>query len=179
MSIQASWLDKKWTIDGNAINGLNNIAIKKELDVEENESKDGKNPTNTKGFKPQSFTTTHKVGYAAGTNPLKEYEAWRQRCGKRSGFHIAGKRFGPPVLILDKMEFTAGAISNTGVILDAEITLSFSEDVNTISAPTAAVELFVGDTATPETTPGYNPNASSGKSAYNIGPSKSAAEEKY
>lgn len=50
MSIQASWLDKKWTIDGSTINGLNNISMRKELDVEENESKDGQNPTNTKGY---------------------------------------------------------------------------------------------------------------------------------
>lgn len=179
MAIQASWLDKKWTIDANGITGLNGLSLKKELEVEENESKDGKNPTNTKGFKAQGLSTTHKVGFNVGTNPLKEFEAWQKRCGKRAGFHIEGKRFGPPVLILDKAEFTAGTISNTGQILDAEITLTFSEDVNTAKAPAAAVELFVGDKATPATTPGYNPNSRAAKtSAYNVRPTASQAAAK-
>ncbi len=85
MSIQASWLDKKWTIDINAVNGLDNLSIKKELDVEENDSKDGQNPTNTKGYKPQGLTTTHKVSFAAGTNPRQEYKAWQERVGQRGG----------------------------------------------------------------------------------------------
>lgn len=179
MSIQASWLDKKWTIDMNAINGLDNISMKKELDVEENESKDGQNPTNTKGYKPQGLTTTHKVSYAAGTNPRKEYVSWQARVGKRAGFHINGTRFGPPVLILDKVEFKASNISNTGQILEGEITLTFSEDVDQAKAPAAAVELYFGDIALPETTPGYNPNAkNTAKSAYNVRPSAGAAAEK-
>lgn len=174
MSIQASWLDKKWTIDGSTINGLNNISMRKELDVEENESKDGQNPTNTKGYKPQGLTTTHKVAFTAGTNPRREYKAWQDRVGKRAAFHINGKRFGPPVLILDKAAFKATNISNTGQILAAEITLTFSEDVNKAVAPAAAIELFFGDIATPETTPGYNPNATTVvKSAYSIRPSAS------
>ena len=180
MAIQASWLDKKWTIDPTGITFLNGLSMKKELDVEENEAKDGKNPINTKGFKPQGLTTTHKVGFSAGVNPLKEFDAWKNRCGKRSGFFVEGQKFGPPVLILDKVEFTATNISNTGIILDAEITLTFSEDTGPAKAPAAAVELFVGDTATPETAPGYNPNANKGtKSAYNVGPSKSTAADKY
>ncbi|WP_302361316.1 hypothetical protein [uncultured Megasphaera sp.] len=179
MSIQASWLDKKWTIDINAVNGLDNLSIKKELDVEENDSKDGQNPTNTKGYKPQGLTTTHKVSFAAGTNPRQEYKAWQERVGKRAGFHINGTRFGPPVLILDKVEFKASHISNTGQILEADITLTFSEDVNQAKAPAAAVELYFGDIAVPETTPGYNPNAAQTvKSAYNVRPSASAAAEK-
>lgn len=174
MSIQASWLDKKWTIDGSTINGLNNISMRRELDVEENESKDGQNPTNTKGYKPQGLTTTHKVGFAVGTNPRQEYKAWQDRVGKRAGFHINGTRFGPPVLILDKAEFKATHISNTGQILEGEITLTFSEDVNKTIAPAAAIELFFGDIADPKTTPGYNPNAAAEvKSAYSIRPSAS------
>lgn len=179
MSIQASWLDMKWTIDNYGIKSLENIAMSRELDVEENESKDGQNPTNTKGYKPQGLVTTHRVSFSGGGNPRREYEQWKKRCGKRAGFHIEGTRFGPPVLILDKAEFKALAISNTGQILAAEITLTFSEDVNTAKAPVAAIELFVGDTATPENTPGYNPNSSNAaKSAYNVRPSAAAAAEK-
>lgn len=180
MSIQASWLDKKWTIDSYRVMGLHGLSIKKELDIEENEAKDGKNPVNVKGFQPQGLATTHSVAFATGSNPRQELEAWKARLGKRAGFHLAGKRFGPPVLVLDKVGFTKTAISNTGVVLAAEITLTFSEDTNTAKAPAAAVELYVGDTALPETTPGYNPNGVAAvKSAYNIGPSASAKEAKY
>lgn len=78
------------------------------------------------------------------------------------------------MLILDKVAFKATNISNTGQILAAEITLTFSEDVNKAVAPAAAIELFFGDIATPETTPGYNPNATTTvKSAYSIRPSAS------
>lgn len=179
MSIQASWLDKKWIIDTNQVSGLNALSMEKALDVEENESKDGTNPTNTKGYKPQSLTTTHTVAFAAGTDPRKEYKSWQERIGKRAGFHINGTRFGPPVLILDKVEFKAHHISNTGEILDGEITLTFSEDVNQAAAPASAVELFFGDIALPATTPGYNPNAEAVvKSAYSVRPSASAAAEK-
>lgn len=179
MSIQASWLDKKWIIDSNQVNGLNALDMQKELDVEENESKDGTNPTNTKGYKPQSLTTTHTVAYAAGNDPRKEYEAWQARVGKRAGFHINGTRFGPPVLILDKVSFKANHINNFGEILDGEITLEFSEDVTQEAAPAAALELYFGDIAQPATTPGYNPNASEVvKSAYNVRPSASASAEK-
>lgn len=181
MSIQASWLTKKWTIDRSNLTALNNFSLTKELDVEEQEAKDGKNPTKTKGYKPQSLVTSHKVSYSAGNSPLAEFEAWRALCGKSGGFHIAGKRIGPSSLILDKVEFTTNAISNTGQILDAEITLTFSEDVNFAKAPEAAVELYVGESATVGTnTPGYSPNGQVDeiKSAYNVRPSASAAAAK-
>lgn len=179
MSIQASWLDKKWTIDGNGITALDNISMRRELDVEENEAKDGKNPTNTKGYKPQSLTTTHKVGFSVGTDPAREFDSWKKRCGKRAGFHVNGTRFGPPVLVLDKVEFTASRISNAGRILSGEITLTFSEDVNKAAAPAAAIELFVDDTTPLGAAPGYNPNGQkASKSAYDVGPSKSAAAAK-
>ena len=179
MSIQASWLSKKWTIDSNSLTALNNFSLIKELDIEENETKSGKNPTNTKGFKPQSLTTSHKVSMAAGADPLREFETWKALAGKRGGFHIEGKRIGPPALILDRVEFTANAITNTGIILDAEITLTFSEDVSFAKAPTAAVEKYPGDQATAEKAPGYRPDGTaSAKSAYNVRPSASAIEAK-
>lgn len=179
MSIQASWLDKTWTIDINALHGLESISLKKELDIEENDSKDGQNPTNTKGYKPQGLSTTHKVAFVAGTNPRQEYTAWQERVGERSGFYLNGTQFGPTVLILDKVEFKANKISNTGQILAGEITLTFSEDVAKAQAPAAAVELYFGDIAQPETTPGYNPNAAAVvQSAYAIRPSASETTAK-
>ena len=178
MSIQASWLDKKWTIDRNGLTALNNFSLTKELDVEENEAKDGKNPTNVKGYKPQSLVTSHKVSYSTGKSPLKEFEEWQARCGKRAGFHIEGRRIGPSALILDKVEFTANAISNTGQILNAEITLTFSEDVNFVKAPKVAVERYVGESQT-GSTPGYSQSGKTEvKSAYNVRPTASAAEAK-
>lgn len=178
MSTQASWLDKQWTIDSNGIKALNGITLAKELDVDENESKDGKNPTNTRGFKPQTLTLSHKVALVTGGDPRKELESWRQRCGKRAGFYLNGQRFGPPVLILDKVEFASAFIDNQGRLLEADISLTFSEDVNTVAAPAAATELFFGDIATPGKTPGYNPSGKTTASAYNIRPSSSAAAEK-
>lgn len=180
MSIQASWLDKKWTIDQSGILALKSLSLTKELDVEEQEAKDGKNPINTKGYKPQSLALPFHVSRDTGSDPLQELESWMDRRGKRAAFHLAGKRYGPPVLILDSVEFEATNITHTGVITSANITLNFSEDVNTAQAPAAAVEQYVGDTAKPGSTPGYNPNANAAKgSAYKIGPSASAAESKY
>lgn len=179
MSIQGSWLDKKWTIDRNGLTAINNFSLTKELDAEEQEAKDGKNPTKTKGFKPQSLVISHKVSYSTGKSPLTEFNEWQARCGKRAGFHIEGRRIGPAALILDRVEFTTNAISNTGQILDAEITLTFSEDVNFAKAPEAAVELYVGESQTAGTAPGYSPRgATEVKSAYNVRPSASAAEAK-
>lgn len=177
MSIQCSWLAKKWVVDSNVITAMNRFSLTKELDVEENETKDGKNPTNVKGFKPQSLTTTHKVSTSTGSDPLKEFREWEALCGKRGGFHIEGRRIGPPALILDRVEIVANAISNTGQILDADITLTFSEDVNFAPAPKAAVEKYVGE-ANLGDTPGYQPNGTASKSAYNVRPSASAAEVK-
>lgn len=178
MSIQASWLDKKWTIDANALNGIEGLSFRKELEVEEQESKDGKPPTNTKGYKPQDFTTTHTVSHFVGTDPVQEYEAWKSRLGKRAPFYVGGKRIGPAVAVLDKVEFSANAISNRGVILSAEISLTFSEDTNAAPAPTAAVELYFGDTAAKDA-PGYQPNGQTvPTSAYNVRPSASAIAAK-
>lgn len=178
MSIQASWLDKKWVIDPTALLGLDGLNLKLELDAEEQEAKDGKNPINTKGFKPQGFSTKHKVNVFAGGDPLAEIESWKKRLGKRSGFFLEGRKAGPAVAILDNVDYNATAITTGGVILEAEITLTFSEDTNVKAAPTAAVELYVGDTAGAK--PGYNPTgATNAKSAYDIRPSASAAESKY
>lgn len=179
MSISASWLTKKWIVDSNIVTALNNFSLVKELDVEENETKTGKSPTNTKGFKPQSLVTSHKVSISAGADPLREFMSWQALAGKRGGFHIEGKRIGPSALILDKVEFNATAISNSGVILEAEITLTFSEDVSFAKAPTASVEKYPGDAATAENAPGYRPQGiESTKSAYNVRPSASAIEAK-
>lgn len=178
MSTQASWLDKNWNIDPDKLTFLKGLSIKKELDVQENPAKDGKNPINTKGFKTQGLTTTHDVAYSAGIEPLKEFQSWKARCGKRAAMYVGGHRFGPAVLILDKVEFTAKSISNTGKILTATITLTFSGDTSTAPAPAAATELFVGDTATPSNTPGYQPNSMVVNSAYNIGPNPSSAAAK-
>ena len=162
MSIQASWLDKKWTIDRNGLTAINNFSLTKELDAEEQEAKDGKNPTKTKGFKPQSLVISHKVSYSTGKSPLAEFEEWQARCGKRAGFHIEGRRIGPAALILDRVEFTTNAISNTGH-----------------KAPEAAIELYVGESQTAGSTPGYSPKGQTEvKSAYNVRPSASAAEAK-
>jgi hypothetical protein len=177
MAIQASWLTKKWTIDRSGILALENISLTKELDVEEGEAKDGKAPTITKGYTPQSLTTTHKVSLSAGADPLQEYESWVELLGKRAGFHIEGRRIGPAALILDAVSFSASALSNTGEILAGEISLTFSEDVNFQKAPSVVVEKYVGDQATPENAPGYNPGGQVNKSAYNIRPSASAAEQ--
>lgn len=179
MSIVASWLDKKFVVDATTIKSINNFSLTKELDVEEGEVKDGKSPTNVKGFKPQDLTISHKVSKFAGSDPLQEFNEWGERAGKRAGFHIGGRRIGPPALILDKVEFNATVISNRGEFLEAEITLTFSEDVNFVAAPAAASEKYVGDTATAGERPGYNPQGiGASKSAYNVRPSASAAEAK-
>lgn len=177
MSIQASWLDKKWTIDATALNGIGGLSGRKELDAKEQETKDGKPPTNTKGYKPQDFTIAHTVSPFVGTDPVQEYESWKSRLGKRAPFYVGGKRFGPAVAVLDKVEFSTNAISDRGIFLSAEISLTFSEDTNAAPAPTAAVELYVGD-ASPDA-PGYNPNGTAAvKSAYNVRPSASAIASK-
>lgn len=176
MSIQASWLDKKWTVESSTLNGIGSLSMKKELDVEEQEAKDGKKPTNTKGYKPQDFTTTHTVSHFVGTDPVQEYESWKSRLGKRAPFFVGGKRFGPAVAILDKVEFSANAINNRGIILSAEISLTFSEDTNAAPAPTAATEPYVGAVGN---TPGYDPSGQpTSTSAYNIRPSASAMAAK-
>lgn len=178
MAIQASWLDKKWTIDASGIIALGSLSLTKELDVEEEDTKDGLNPTVVKGYMPQSLTTTHKVSLATGTDPRQELESWEERLGKRAGFHIEGRRIGPAALILDAVSFSASAIGNRGEVFEAEISLTFSEDVNFQKAPPVVVEKYVGDQATPENAPGYCPSgAKANKSAYNVRPSASAAEQ--
>ena len=179
MSIQASWLTRKWTIDLNGIKALEEFSLTKELDVEELAVKDGKSPTNTKGFKPQGLVTSYRVSISAGVDPLSEFEAWEALCGKRGGFHVAGRRMGPPALILDKVEFTANAISNAGQILDGQITLTFSEDVTFKIAPPSATSEYKGEKKSASPMPGYQPNGTqAGKSAYNVRPSASAKETK-
>ena len=172
MSVQASWFDKKWVIDPKKILGLDGLSLKLELDAEQQEAKDGKNPINTKGFKPQTFSTRHKVNIFAGGDPLGEIEAWKKRLGERSPFYLEGRKLGPAVMVLDNVDYNATAFSTSGVILETEITLTFSEDTNVKAAPTAAVELYVGDTTKEK--PGYNPTgATNAKSACDIRPSSS------
>lgn len=179
MGIQASWLTKKWVIDARTLTALNELTLTRELDVEEGDIKDGKSPTTVKGYKPQTLSTTHSVSFSAGSDPRAEFESWQALLGKRGGFHVEGRRISAPALILDRVEFVATAVSNTGEFLAADILLTFSEDVSFAPAPAVATELYVGDTATPETTPGYKPNGySEAKSAYNVRPSASAAESK-
>lgn len=179
MAIQASWLDKKWTIDTSGIVALGSLSLTKELDVEEAEVKDGRSPTIVKGYQPQGLTTTHKVSFSTGTDPRQELESWEERLGKRAGFHLEGRRIGPAALILDAVSFTSQTISNHGEVLEAEITLTFSEDVNFQKAPPVTSEKYVGDQATPENAPGYCPTgAKVRKSAYNVRPSTSTAEQK-
>lgn len=179
MSIQCSWLSKKWVVDSNVITALEELSFVLELDVDEGEVKDGKSPTNTKGFKPQSLQTTHHVSRSTGTDPRKEFEEWTALLGKRGGFHVEGRRIGPPALILDRVEIAVTAVNNFGDFLDAEIYLTFSEDTNFVIAPKTATERYVGENAKTQDAPGYQPNSSIGtKSAYNVRPSAAAAESK-
>lgn len=178
MSIQCSWLTKKWIVDSRTITAMNELSLMRELDVEELESKDGKNPTNTKGFKPQNLQTTHHVSTSTGTDPRKEFEEWCALLGKRGGFHIEGTRIGPPALILDRVEIDVTAINNAGEFLDADIMLTFSEDVNFVIAPKPATEKYIGENTKVESAPGIQPNGGTTKSAYNVRPSAAAAEEK-
>lgn len=177
MSIQASWLTKKWTIDRQAVRALDELSFTKELDVEELDAKDGKSPTNTKGFKAESLTITHRVMVSAGIDPKKEFEEWDALLGKRGGFHVQGRRIGPPALILDKVDMNVTAISNFGDFLDASITLTFNEDTNFKAAPKSATEKKVGDKTA--NAPGYKPNGEEKlKSAYNVRPTASAMSDK-
>lgn len=178
MSIQCSWLSKKWVVDSNVITAMNELSLTKELDVDEGDVKDGKSPTNTKGFKPQSLQTTHHVSRSTGSDPRKEFEEWQALLGKRGGFHVEGKRIGPPALILDRVEIAVTAINNVGEFLDADILLTFSEDVNFVMAPKTATERYIGENSTAESAPGYQPNGATAKSAYNIRPTAAAAEAK-
>lgn len=178
MTIAASWGAKKFVCDSRTITMLNEISLMRELDVEELESKDGKNPTNTKGFKPQNLQTTHHVSTSTGTDPRKEFEEWCALLGKRGGFHIEGTRIGPPALILDRVEIDVTAINNAGEFLDADIMLTFSEDVNFVIAPKPATEKYIGENTKVESAPGIQPNGGTTKSAYNVRPSAAAAEEK-
>lgn len=178
MSIQCSWLTKKWVVDSNVVTAMNELSLMKELDVEEGDTKDGKSPTNTKGFKPQSLQTTHKVSRSTGSDPRKEFEEWTALLGKRGGFHVEGKRIGPPALILDRVEIAVSAINNFGEFLDAEILLTFSEDVNFVMAPKPAAERYIGENSNAESAPGFQPNGATAKSAYNVRPSAAAVEAK-
>lgn len=177
MSIQSSFLTKKFVIDSNVVRALEAFNIKREIDVEEGEVKDGKSPTNTKGFKPQTITTIHKVSRSAGIDPRKEFDEWTALIGKRGGFHVEGRRISAPAVILDRVEIAVTAVSNGGDFLAAEIHLTFSEDVNFKIAPKSATEKYVGDKTTPEEAPGYRPTGAT-KSAYDVRPSASAAEAK-
>ena len=179
MSIMASWLSKKWLVDSNIVTALNELNFTKELDVEEQDTKEGKSPTAVKGFKPQKLETSHKVSRSAGGDPRKEFEEWQKLLGKRGGFHIAGTRIGPAALILDRVEIAVTALNNDGEFMDAQILLTFSEDTSFAPAPKVAVEKYVGDTYTESDTPGYRPNGTEkAGSAYNVRPNASAAEAK-
>lgn len=177
MSIQCSFLTKKWIVDPTVITAINELSLVKELDVEELSAKDGKNPTNTKGFKPQSIQTTHKVSQSTGTDPRKEFEEWQALLGKRGGFHVQGVRLGPPAVILDRVEIAVTALNNSGEFLDAEIFLTFSEDVDFIMAPKTATEKYVGENAINSDAKGISESGEV-KSAYNVRPSAAVAEAK-
>lgn len=181
MSKQGAWLDKKFFVDQNGICTLDNLSLSKELDADEQKSKDGKNPTNSKGFKAQSLNLSVHYSKFAGMNPLKEFNEWGDRVGKRSGFLIEGKRIGAQAFILDKVSIQTNVINNFGEIVDATISLDFSEDTSFAKAPKPCIEEYVetNEKVDNSNLKGYAPNgAQNSKSAYNVGPSNSAKEAK-
>ena len=171
--IQASWQNKRWYISPQAAKLLQNASIEKVLKVEQQEAKDGKNPTNTQGFEPQAISLPYSASKNVGVDPLQELEDLDKLLGERGPLYLAGRRLGPPVLILDSVEFNATTIKPNGAILAADFVLNFIEDVGAVAAPAAAVETYYGQNELAADLPGLQ-QKNGVTSAYDIRPSAAA-----
>lgn len=125
MATMARWRSIKWGVDPAAIRAIVGLStsykVKKVTDSTGN--------SRQRGHEPQPLTITYEVAKTAGADPLKEYQACERLVGSRAPFYLGGRRFGPAMLQLDEVSLDPILFSNAGEILQASISLAFTEFV--------------------------------------------------
>lgn len=124
MAIMAKWRDMIWEISSRQVKAIASLSTSYKLKkVSDNQTGENK----MRGFELQPFTFSYDVSGAMNVDPLQEYEAWEDRVGRSGPFYLEGRRFGPPKLELQQVDFSPSLFDNNGNILIAAISLSFLE----------------------------------------------------
>lgn len=128
MSNMAQWGPKVFLLSPTKIIFMANFSTSVELKADSENDTSGTSPTNTRGLvaRPVSFSVTYTR--AAGVDPRAQLEDWESLVGKSNPLYIGGKRFGPKLLTLTKVNSSNFVFSPKGDFLSVTISLTFSEN---------------------------------------------------
>ena len=128
MSNMAQWGSKKFLLSPTTIMLMEDFSTSVELKADSENDTSGTSPTNTRGLvaRPVSFAVTY--ARAAGADPRAQLEEWESLVGQSNPLYIGGKRFGPPSLMLIKVESSNFVFSANGDFLSVTVLLSMLEN---------------------------------------------------
>lgn len=110
-----------------------------------------------KGADPVKVALSTTYIKAAGVDPRAQVEEWTSQIGKKYPLYIEGKRFGPLLLVLTKVDVSDLLVSNSGAFLRVTVTIALEEySYSTTSSTTTSSTTTSSNTGTTYTTTNQN-----------------------
>lgn len=148
MEYTALWGPKGFIVSPSKIVPLLDLSTSFAVKTDKGNDASGKATTNTRGRELQPLSLSTLYVRAAGVDPRGQIAEWEAQVGNAHTLYINGQRFGPPKLMLKKVDVSDVLLSNTGVFLQVAIALQFEEYDNTpsVKASTSGASTTAGDT---------------------------------
>lgn len=124
-SYTAKWGPKGFLVSPDKIVPFNGLSTSFSLKNENNTDTSGTPPKNTRGRESQTITFSTTYMTATGTDPRWQMGEWYGLIGAAYPLYVGGKQFGPPLLQLEKVDWSNYQYAPNGTIIavDAAITL--------------------------------------------------------
>lgn len=126
MTIQATYLTKKWEISATRVAALGSLSTACEV-KRVSDSANGKSKIT--GLELQRLTLDYVTTFESGGSPRKEFEEWEDLVGQCGELRIGGRRFGPANFQLRSVSMQDALVDQRGRIRRATIALSLVEYV--------------------------------------------------
>lgn len=139
MSIQATYLGKKWEISGSRVAALGSLTTAVEV-KRVSDSANGKSKIT--GLELQRLDLDYVTTFESGGAPRREYEEWEELVGQYGPLFIGGRRFGPANFQLRSASLLDALVDQRGRIRRATIALSLTEYVAPASGATGSMQIL-------------------------------------
>ena len=154
----AKWGSKGFIVGPGKVVPLSNLSTSVELKSESNNDTSGTPPTNTRGRELQTITLETTYLAAAGVDPRGQIEEWQSLIGEKNSLYIQGRRFGPKLMQLTRVDVSNAVLNNNGAFLSVDIAITLVEYV----PPNTAVSAKSGGSAYKSSTSTKKASTSSG-----------------
>lgn len=123
----AKWGSKGFIVGPGKVVPLSNLSTAFELKSESNNDTSGTPPTNTRGLELQTISLETTYLAAAGVDPRGQIEEWQSLIGEKNALYIQGKRFGPKLMQLTRVDVSNVVLGNNGEFLSADVGITLVE----------------------------------------------------